>query len=93
MTRTIATPPPQRPNDTITRARVAALFASDVQPADAVTADAVRAAIRAAVRTRGCAGCAQAVAYEYGQHPEDAQRRTQWAILTVRAVYPARGIR
>lgn len=83
----------RRPNDVIAHARAVALFASLVQPSDGLSDDEVRAKIRVTIRARGCRGCSQVVAYEFGDHPETAGPRMRWAILTVRAVFPRRGVR
>jgi hypothetical protein len=61
------------------RARLAeALFASWLQRSDAPTTDAVTAAISAAVRQFGKAGCLSRVAQEFGDHPEVAAQRMRW---------------
>ena len=56
-----------------------ALFASALQRSDALTADAVCEAISRAVRELGHGGCASRVAQEFGDHPEAACERMQWA--------------
>jgi hypothetical protein len=59
-------------------ARCEALFASRLQRSDAVTAQAVAGAIRAAVREFGTRGCADVMAQEFGDHPEAAAERMRW---------------
>jgi hypothetical protein len=55
-----------------------ALFASPLQPSDAVTAEAVTDAIGSTVRRLGAAGCADRMAQEFGDHPVEAQDRMSW---------------
>ena len=63
-----------------------ALFASALQPSDALTAEAVADAIGRTVRQFGPAGCASRMAQEFGDHPEAATERMRWArsLLNVR---------
>jgi hypothetical protein len=64
---------------TMTRAEVAeALFASDLQPSQAPSVEAVRAAVDSTVARYGTDGCAGRVAWEFGDHPELAVRRMSW---------------
>ncbi|WP_035856146.1 MULTISPECIES: hypothetical protein [Cryptosporangium] len=63
-----------------------ALFASALQPSDRPTPEQVRAAIAGALLTCGGAdGCAARLAAEFGEHPEIAVLRMQWAIQTLAA--------
>jgi hypothetical protein len=55
-----------------------ALFASTLQPSDALTAEAVADAIGGTVRQLGPAGCASRMAQEFGDHPEAASDRMRW---------------
>jgi hypothetical protein len=55
-----------------------ALFASPLQPSDAVTAETVADAIGSTVRRLGPAGCASQMAQEFGDHPEEATDRMHW---------------
>jgi hypothetical protein len=58
-----------------------ALFVSAVQPSDRPTPAQVQAAISTALRVCGGPdGCALALAAEFGEHPEVAVARMQWAI-------------
>ncbi len=63
----------------LTTVRVAALFASHLQPSDSPNPDDVRLAVRDAIRRHGSRGCADVVAEEYGEHPDCAARRMAWA--------------
>jgi hypothetical protein len=67
--------------------RAEALFVSDVQASELVTADRVRAAVMGSVRRYGPRGCAALVAHEYGEHPETAVSRMTWVLQTVRSTY------
>jgi hypothetical protein len=67
---------------------VEALFASDVQPSDAPTPEAVRHEITRTIVRFGTDGCAARVATEFGDHPDTAVRRMTWVRDTVRAGYP-----
>jgi hypothetical protein len=67
--------------------RAEALFVSDVQASESVTADRVRAAVMGSVRRHGLRGCAALVAHEYGEHPETAVPRMTWVLQTVRSTY------
>jgi hypothetical protein len=55
-----------------------ALFVSDIQPSDTLTADALTKAIRRAVRQFGALGCASRMAQEFGDHPDTAVERMRW---------------
>jgi hypothetical protein len=55
-----------------------ALFASPLQPSDALTAEAVADAIGSTVRRLGSPGCASHVAQEFGDHPDAATDRMRW---------------
>jgi hypothetical protein len=55
-----------------------ALFASSLQPSDALTAEAVADAIGGTVRRLGSLGCASHMAQEFGDHPEAATDRMRW---------------
>lgn len=58
-----------------------ALFVSALQPSDRPSAAQVRAAISAAlVSCGGPDGCALRLAAEFGEHPETAAARMQWAL-------------
>jgi hypothetical protein len=55
-----------------------ALFASPLQPSDALTAEAVADAIGSTIRRLGSPGCACHVAQEFGDHPDAATDRMRW---------------
>jgi hypothetical protein len=55
-----------------------ALFASPLQPSEALTAETVADAIGSTVRRLGPAGCASQMAQEFGDHPEEATDRMHW---------------
>ena len=55
-----------------------ALFASPLQPSEALTAERVADAIGSTVRRLGAAGCTSQMAQEFGDHPEEATRRMRW---------------
>ncbi len=77
--------------DLLTAARAEALFTSDLSADSHPTCAEVGAVIRHAVRTRGgTRGCAAVLAGEYGDHPEIAASRMQWALNVVQALYKDR---
>jgi hypothetical protein len=64
---------------TMTRAEVAeALFASDLQPSQAPSSEAIRAAVDSTLARYGTDGCTALVASEFGDHPDLAVRRMTW---------------
>jgi hypothetical protein len=63
---------------TVNDAVCEALFASPLQPSDALTAETVANAIASTVRRVGLAGCAGHLAQEYGDHPDEATVRMRW---------------
>jgi hypothetical protein len=66
-----------------------ALFLSCLQPSDDPTLDEVAAAIGCSLKTHGgVAGCADAFAAQYGEHPELACRRMRWALSAARIEWP-----
>lgn len=68
----------------LTIARAEALFASTLSACEPHDAAELRAGIAAAVRDHnGVAGCAAEVAAEYGEHPEQAAARMEWALTEV----------
>ena len=58
--------------------RAAALFASWLQPSEALTTGRVEEAVVWAVRQLGVGGCAGRMAQEFGDHPEAAAERMRW---------------
>jgi len=74
-------------------ARCEALFASELQRSDALTSERVMEAIAGAVLRFGPDGCADRMAQEFGDHPEEACERMRWAreLLGELPVAPAPG--
>jgi hypothetical protein len=76
----------------LTVARAEALFASDLSAGEAHPATELRDAITTTVRRYGgVAGCAEQMAQEYGDHPDQAAQRMQWATGAVRSLTGQRG--
>jgi hypothetical protein len=73
-------------------ARADALFASALQRSEEPSAAQVRQAIAAAIRAFGPKGCAALVAHEYGEHPETAAQRMQWARAVVEGAGEVGGV-
>jgi hypothetical protein len=70
------------------RARIEALFASDLSMSATTNPEIVRDAIRSAVRRHGGArGCAGIVAEQFGDHPDTAVPRMRWAYATIAIWY------
>ena len=69
--------------------RTEALFVSDVQRSQQPTAELIRAAVTATVDRLGPGGCAALVAQEFGEHPDCALGRMQWARHAVRTAFAA----
>jgi UDP:flavonoid glycosyltransferase YjiC (YdhE family) len=59
-----------------------------LQPSDKPTDDQIRAAVLEALKDDGIAKCAAHVAQEFGEHPEIAVRRMNWAIDCIERSYP-----
>jgi hypothetical protein len=59
--------------------RCEALFASALQRSDAVSVESIKDAISRTLGQLGEAGCASQMAQEFGDHPEAACERMQWA--------------
>jgi hypothetical protein len=85
--------PCDRKDPSMRAARADALFASTLQRSDEPTALQVERAIAAATRTFGDVGCAARVAQEYGEHPETAASRMQWARMAADGSLVRRQIR
>jgi hypothetical protein len=68
--------------------RAKALFVSCLQPSERPAVGAVRTAVSDSLRVHGIRGCAAAVAAEFGDHPDRAVARMNWALTTVRAAFP-----
>jgi hypothetical protein len=65
--------------------RAEALFSSYLQPSQLPTPHQVRVAIADALQRHGTSGCAEAVADEFGSHPDTAVKRMAWALATTRS--------
>jgi hypothetical protein len=65
-----------------------ALFASAVQRCDEPDSGQVRQAMAATIRAFGSLGCAERVAQEFGDHPENAIVRMRWARVVAREAFP-----
>jgi hypothetical protein len=57
-----------------------ALFASDMQPSECPSGQAIASAVTAMILCYGSEGCADEVAAEFGDHPDAAARRMCWAL-------------
>ncbi|MFG1606166.1 hypothetical protein [Actinoplanes sp. NPDC049265] len=68
--------------------RTEALFASDLQRSQRPTSESVRSAVIAALERLGAGGCAELVAQEFGEHPDCALGRMQWARHAIRDAFP-----
>jgi hypothetical protein len=73
---------------TVEAVRAEALFASSLQSSEGPAADQIRDAVRATLQMLGRRECAARVAGEYGEHPETAVERMNWALAMIRSVYP-----
>jgi choline dehydrogenase-like flavoprotein len=67
--------------------RTEALFVSDVQRSQQPTPELIRQAVSATVDRLGENGCAELVAQEFGEHPDCALGRMQWARTQVRRAF------
>jgi hypothetical protein len=73
-------------------ARAEALFTSDLSARCEYTQIEVAAAIRHAIGAhRGVNGCAGEVAAAFGEHPETAARRMQWARAVIEGITASAG--
>lgn len=69
--------------------RTEALFVSDLQRSQHPSPELIRAAVTATVDRLGERGCAALVAQEFGEHPDCALGRMQWARTAVRLAFAA----
>ena len=67
--------------------RTEALFVSHLQRSQEPTPESIRAAVLANVELLGADGCAALVAQEFGEHPDCAPGRMQWAWHAVRNAF------
>lgn len=71
-------------------ARAGAVFVSTLEPSSRATVREIRQVITSVVRAHGCKAVAARVAQEYGDHPDTAARRMEWARYIVAVTYPPR---
>ncbi|MFI7598032.1 hypothetical protein [Actinoplanes sp. NPDC049681] len=69
--------------------RIEALFVSDLQRSQHPTPEVIRAVVTETVDRLGEDGCAALVAQEFGEHPDCALGRMQWARRAVQSAYKA----
>ncbi|GID94657.1 hypothetical protein ACFQFC_13445 [Amorphoplanes digitatis] len=69
--------------------RSEALFVSDLQRSQQPTPELIREAVTETVDRLGESGCAALVAQEFGEHPDCALGRMQWARTAVRTAFAA----
>jgi hypothetical protein len=75
----------------INDARAEALFVTNLQRSECPTPDEIKLAVRHAIRQHGGSrNCAALVAHEFGEHPETAVARMQWARQAVEVAYAKR---
>jgi hypothetical protein len=67
--------------------RTEALFVSDVQRSQEPSLELIREAVTTTVDRLGETGCAALVAQEFGEHPDCALGRMQWARTQVRQAF------
>ncbi|HET9517260.1 MAG TPA: hypothetical protein VFO77_06010 [Actinoplanes sp.] len=67
--------------------RTEALFASNVQRSQQLTSELIRQVVETTVERLGESGCAARVAQEYGEHPDCAPERMQWARTQVQRAF------
>jgi hypothetical protein len=67
--------------------RTEALFVSDLQRSQHPSPESIRATVVATVDRLGAVGCAALVAQEFGEHPDCAPGRMQWARHAVRDAF------
>jgi hypothetical protein len=67
--------------------RTEALFVSDLQRSERPSPESIREAVLAALDRLGAGGCAELVAQEFGEHPDCALGRMQWARNAIRTAW------
>jgi hypothetical protein len=67
--------------------RTEAHFASHVQRSQQPSAELIRAVVNDTVSRLGEARCAEVVAQEFGEHPDCALGRMQWARTAIQAAF------
>jgi hypothetical protein len=73
--------------DLVLDLRAEALFASDLQPSQHPSTRQVWDVVHATVVQHGEVWCTALVAQEFGEHPDCACRRMQWARQAVQAAF------
>jgi hypothetical protein len=68
--------------------RAEALFVSTLQSSGSPSPDQVRRAVATTLRRLGIGGCTAQMAGEFGDHPDTAVARMNWALAMVRTAYP-----
>jgi hypothetical protein len=79
--------------DLVADLRAEALFASDLQPSQHPSARLVWEVVHATVVQHGEVWCAALVAQEFGEHPDCACRRMEWARTAVAEAFPLETVR
>jgi hypothetical protein len=74
---------------TLAAVRAEALFASTMQASGPAAPDQVRRAVATTLQRWGVRGCAARMAGEFGDHPDTAVARMNWALATIQSAYPA----
>jgi hypothetical protein len=69
--------------------RTEALFVSDLQRSQRPTVEMIRETVSDTVGRLGEQGCAALVAQEFGEHPDCALGRMQWARNAIRTAFAA----
>ncbi|WP_412740267.1 hypothetical protein [Krasilnikovia sp. MM14-A1259] len=69
--------------------RTEALFVSDLQRSEEPSLELIRAAVTETVDRLGETGCAALVAQEFGEHPDCALTRMQWARTAIQEAFRA----
>lgn len=73
--------------DLVADLRAEALFASDLQPSQHPSTRQVWDVVHATVVQHGEVWCTARVAEEFGEHPDCAYRRMQWALTAVHEAF------
>jgi len=73
---------------TLAAVRAEALFVSSLQSSGSPSPDEVRHAVAVALRRLGVGGCAAQMAAEFGDHPDTAVARMNWALAMIHTAYP-----
>jgi hypothetical protein len=85
---TTALPPEFATPGKLKAIRAEALFASTLQPSAQASPEEVFRNVATTLRRLGPRGCAALMAAEFGDHPEAAVARMNWAQTTIDTAYP-----